>query len=461
MIVPSATATIRGDSKNPSKMVVSTFANSFDYIFPGKFVRILDKSAAEAIWKEYKSQDGGRPKAIWDRGARGIVCFLYAQVGTPPTAGLSISMDSDLDRNDLHFARSFSKVFNEDFSRCSNRLATQELWRTLRSTQFLRSIARMSGFDSVDASSWIQSMESSLTLTYEGNLMHHAIVFFKKANLAIRRLRKYYVPFHGALSVQQALLGEKWIRPVVDGTRVVLVGSKSDHGHVLGLLSLSAMELPSSSELLAPHASIQHLKTILQYQDMALVSSMKGDLFILFGSDATFQKTQGRWRYLNYAALQKQLSLTLDSNLSLPLLRAAIDLSFERKGALFCVLNDVRDIKDVVPDYNGPDRANRTLRDSVKGLDITRWEQRQVITAAASTDGATILSSTGRLVDIACMIKPATLERVSQFGFSQLRSFPGARSTAAWNASFFGVTVKVSEDGPVSIWKNGKEIARV
>jgi hypothetical protein len=38
---------------------------------------------------------------------------------------------------------------------------------------------------------------------------------------------------------------------------------------------------------------------------------------------------------------------------------------------------------------------------------------------------------------------------------------PGARSRAAWRASLFGAAVKVSEDGPVTIYVREKKVAEV
>jgi hypothetical protein len=37
-----------------------------------------------------------------------------------------------------------------------------------------------------------------------------------------------------------------------------------------------------------------------------------------------------------------------------------------------------------------------------------------------------------------------------------LKSYPGARSTAARNCSVYGVAIKVSHDGPISIFEGGR-----
>lgn len=92
---------------------------------------------------------------------------------------------------------------------------------------------------------------------------------------------------------------------------------------------------------------------------------------------------------------------------------------------------------------------------------LTDPQQCKLITAAAATDGATILTKGGRVLDIACMVQTPTPDILIANGFDAPKTFPGARSTAAWNASMFGTVLKVSADGPISIWRHGIEIAQV
>ena len=58
-------------------------------------------------------------------------------------------------------------------------------------------------------------------------------------------------------------------------------------------------------------------------------------------------------------------------------------------------------------------------------------------------------------------ILPAELERthgasphvIALRNVTQLERFSGARTRAAWNASFTGIAIKISQDGPVQIYR--------
>ena len=56
--------------------------------------------------------------------------------------------------------------------------------------------------------------------------------------------------------------------------------------------------------------------------------------------------------------------------------------------------------------------------------------------------------------------EPTTPECVAA-GQNAMQRFPGARTTAAWNASIFGVAIKISEDGPISIFERGEVILQL
>ena len=40
-------------------------------------------------------------------------------------------------------------------------------------------------------------------------------------------------------------------------------------------------------------------------------------------------------------------------------------------------------------------------------------------------------------------------------------SMPGARALAAWRASFRGVALNISEDGPITVYERGATIGRI
>ena len=68
---------------------------------------------------------------------------------------------------------------------------------------------------------------------------------------------------------------------------------------------------------------------------------------------------------------------------------------------------------------------------------------------------------TGRVLDIACMVGVSKEKISEKYGNSPRPTYSGARTTAARESSLYGTSIKVSEDGPISIWHHGDLIAEV
>jgi DNA integrity scanning protein DisA with diadenylate cyclase activity len=182
---------------------------------------------------------------------------------------------------------------------------------------------------------------------------------------------------------------------------------------------------------------------------------------MMLPNGSVFHKTQGRWHYLNYKATFSLLSDRLEKEIATSILRIALDLSYERRGALLCILKQREAIQKMIPDHEKKNRANLALRKSVKGLNINETNQMQIIAAAATADGALVVDSEGIVLDAACMVGDPSLTDVQAVGQTHLQRMPGARSTAAWNASIYGIAIKVSEDGPITIYENGELIGQL
>lgn len=437
-----------------------SLARSFQYVFPGNAGAHLSEADAAVIWEAHRNEDGGMPKAVVIDGK--IVALVYVPTREGPVGGISIPLRVPPDAHDLQFSRSLSKVFNQDLALCTKSPTSDELWTTLTRSRFVRAIARFLPFNSHPASDWIHAMEASTTLTYEGNHSHHSIIYCKNYSKTVRALGSRVVEFREPLSITDALLGEKWIRAVVDSRRVALIATKRGRGSVRGLVSFSMLPRNLPTHAYAPHESLIYLQAFLTSGDMALVAAPNGDILIILGNGIVFQRTQGRWHYLNYLIAHNVLCSKLSDRLAIAVLRAALDLSFERAGALLCIPDRQDHLAALVSDHASAKRPNRILRESLRGLNITKWNERQVITAAATTDGSTVLSRQGRLLDIACMIAKPSPDRLLHItGSSEGKTFTGARSTAAWNASLYGLALKISEDGPITIYYRGEEVHRL
>lgn len=89
---------------------------------------------------------------------------------------------------------------------------------------------------------------------------------------------------------------------------------------------------------------------------------------------------------------------------------------------------------------------------------ISHAAQRRVLGAASRIDGAILLNNRGQIVDVASMVSDPREAALASAGLECLKRFPGARSTAAWNASVHGLAIKVSDDGPVDVYERGQHV---
>jgi hypothetical protein len=436
---------------------LAALAQAFKDIFPGSTASSLSSEELAAHVEALGPRVSLRPKILALDETRLVALIYFNQPN--PQAGLLVDLKRPVRTSDSHFARAFCRVFNDDLTHVTAAWRLDEHWTSLEQTRLRRAVARFLNYRPHKMSNWLRAMEDSMALTYEGRNVRHCLIIARKAGRLVHKLQSKFIPLPGGISIENALLHEKWIRTVVDGRRVALLASMQS-GSIIGFISLAEVDRNTAALRYAPHETLVPVQAVLAAatHDVALVASPQGDLFILSGKGSVFQKSHGHWRVLDYEALHERLSTRFREDVVIGVLRAAIDLSFERTGALFCLLDSRQDLTDLIPDHGQPHAANTHLRRGLRGQNISIWAQRQVITAAAGTDGAVVLDKDGQVVDIACMV--SSPREIARLGVRE-PSMPGARSLAAWRASFRGVAVNVSEDGPITVYERGVQIGRI
>ena len=277
---------------------------------------------------------------------------------------------------------------------------------------------------------------------------------------AVLRVGKSDIRFSQNISFEKGIMAEKWIRGAMSGQTVGIAGYGSA-GMLFGMFAIPSQSNADVDTLLSPHEDIISITNLLVEGTCIFITTDKGDIYLIFSNRATFYKTQGRWHYLNYSNIHTVLAKLFLETIASSILRLALNLSFERQGALIVIPDDNDKLKEIIPDYNQKDQVNKTLRSTIKGLNVTDKIQRKIIMSSAKIDGALVISSNGQALDVSCMIgEPAQL-KLDKMKIVKLERYPGARSTAAWNASIYGTAIKVSEDGPITIFRHCKLIAHV
>jgi hypothetical protein len=303
---------------------------------------------------------------------------------------------------------------------------------------------------------WLRTIESASNIRYKGGPLSVTLFMVRRRSWIHENVARF-VPFSTSLALEDALLGEKWIRSLAKAGEVGLV-AVGRAGAVTGIVAIPHKNVQST---IAPHWTLDGAVSLVSPGTMAFLCVPNGDLHVVLPNAGMFLRTQGRWHYVNYLAFRNLLRQHITSTIADSVLRMTLDLSYQRTGALLCFLDMTQDILRVVPDHGRNDRVNRAVRSAVRNLDIRKPMDRQVLLATAAIDGAIVFSQEGRVLDTACMIGEPDLASLSRAGTAQLERFPGARSTAAWNASIFGLSIKISEDGPVTIYRAGKLLGQM
>ncbi len=426
--------------------------------FPQAIATASPTCVEEPRHLEAANQDR-RSHVIWEGSSGLLHAVLFSADEDPSTVAISLRPVQPPHPIDMKLANAYVRVFNEDVRAAPSLLRHQELWETLAASRVPRAIARLTAFSTTPFLGWLTTMEAATHLRYEGIPFRSIVLMSKQHEWISELVGDGYVAFKRPLGFSQALIAEKWIRAISASTEVGLHGL-GHSGNIVGIIALPREVSTSSGDVVLP-TELQPIASLVRAGTMAFVCAPNGDLYVVLPSGAVFVKSQGSWHYQNFGSFQSLLSQYVPQAIAQPLLRLMLDLSYKRKGALFCVPADLSTIGQLVPDHTVPRRANLALRQAVSGLKIDSDAHRQVLLAAAAVDGGIVISNAGAVVDVACMIGEPGPDALATAGHSQLTRFAGARSTAAWNASIFGLGIKVSEDGPISVFSEGHLVGQL
>jgi hypothetical protein len=228
----------------------------------------------------------------------------------------------------------------------------------------------------------------------------------------------------------------------------------SGSGEFFGFYDLNALD-----KLLASQGALSGVcRWTIRHQ-----STLQFHLGLSSPQELKLEYSNGEWRYVDVQRIFRVLSQE-ERSLNGPnrsLWDVALALSDRRKGGLILITHDplalVAHSVCNEDELNLPGK-NRFERQGKLGLKGFLLEQlRGVITAPeltidlltrlASIDGALIVSQEGLLIGFGIILKlSASAHFIAQ---------EGARTNAAILGSRFGVAIKISADGPISIFKNG------
>ena len=185
----------------------------------------------------------------------------------------------------------------------------------------------------------------------------------------------------------------------------------------------------------------------------AITVNEASEIEVLTSPAKLLVRRKGGWAIFDPDIFRSFLADSIDPTSADDLLWTAYALSKSRHGTVVLIHN--RGPKQLASlkkgSVGGDDPVGRLLVNGIKGQTITALKQASTLLRILSADGITVISRSGKLIETGFIIDTShAMEVVTG----------GGRTTAASAASFFGKVIKVSQDGPIELYDNGRLIYR-
>lgn len=194
---------------------------------------------------------------------------------------------------------------------------------------------------------------------------------------------------------------------------------------------------------------------------VCMILTPNGEMKIFANGAQVFHFREGRWRLTD---IERKYSLWTEAvgnvELGERLFSAALNLAEDRRGGLLVVLDDPNTARKLVSRTDLlsplPDRGDHPVAGSKDQLHYLLHQKRvldvpsAVLETVARIDGGIVLDRDSNLLAFGAILRHPDL------GELHPDNIEGGRTTASISASRFGCVLKISEDGTISFFQNGK-----
>jgi hypothetical protein len=318
----------------------------------------------------------------------------------------------------------------------------------------------------------LETLRVAALSTYENRRVSMGALLLASAN---DPAEPAWVNPEGAPRFNTRLTAIKGFHRLCDGVRTVFLVDRQGDLMRAGDIRRWAEQVhgPGLLEVPCPRDYASHAKATQAGGHVCLVLTPSQEIKVFACGTLAFAFSDARWRLLDipskYAAWCKAVNPACTGGLALRVFQAALNLSEDRKGALFVVLRDPavsipqliapadRMIEEVAtddpedPDNLSPRLAKRSLHHIARGQNLLDLDP-SVIEALAGIDGAVVTDHEGRLLTFGAIL------RIDPEALKVARAVEGARTLAALAASYHGPVLKVSEDGFLTMFLGGRRV---
>ncbi len=256
------------------------------------------------------------------------------------------------------------------------------------------------------------------------------------------------VPASSSVSINQELIGDSAFWRYVNGVDSFYMCDTSLN--VYGFLNVLSSEYDNFRNITSSCIEdyVDDDGEILFY--IGVTGSADLELFVDDSFRLLFRK--GRWYFIDCDLINSVVSPGYST---IEPWKVLYSMSKIKKGTVILIVDDNNaDLKDLVVRHTSSETGMRSaMRGCVVGNDLKRLCETGEMMRILSTDGMTILDNRfSKIMDFNAIVNT---------GLSNSESGGGGRTSAAIAGSVYGTTIKVSEDGPITIYKDQDQIYKV
>ncbi|MGB4599586.1 MAG: hypothetical protein WBI04_06370 [Trichlorobacter sp.] len=259
-----------------------------------------------------------------------------------------------------------------------------------------------------------------------------------------------FIPLQPHQSISPTFLDNPLTYRFIDGNNLFFVASIQMQ--VIGLLRTAATALQTDIERLSQREMFSLVRRSGNGAFAVTVNEVS-EIEVLISPAKLLVRRKGVWAIFDPDIFRAFLGDGMDQEAVDDLLWTVYAVSKLRHGTV--ILIHAGTARQLIPlkkgSVGGDDPIGRLLINRVRGQGIAELKQSGTLLRILSSDGLTVLDIRGKLLETGFIIDTSHAREMV---------IGGGRTTAAIAASFFGKVIKVSQDGPIELYQDGRLIYR-
>jgi hypothetical protein len=300
----------------------------------------------------------------------------------------------------------------------------------------------------------VQLLKNLSYQRYEGKPATTGFIVYRTTQAELRKLVRQRQHTMINLKPAQAVSPDFFANPLayrfIDGTNLFFVANIQMQ--VTGVIRTGSAAVQTDVERFTQRelfSLIRHAGT----GAFAVTVNEASEIEVLVSPEKLLVRRKGVWAIFDPDIIRSFLAGSIDTAAIDDLLWTVYALSKIRHGTVILIYDrGARQLATLKKgSVGGDDPIGRLLIGRVKGRSISDLKEAGGLLRILSSDGMTVFSKRGKLLETGFIIDTSHAREVVT---------GGGRTTAASAASFFGKVIKVSQDGPIELYQDGRQIYR-